>query len=131
MDGATALKFSRSRNAQGDEGTDFARSARQQKVILAIKDKIMNKDFYLHPQKVLGLLKLVQNEIITDIQPEIYGSLAKLGWELNQNPSGISMTALNGNLLIHPQYHYSKQWVLVPIDGSWEEVKDFVHKLLD
>jgi len=33
MDGGAALKFVRSRNAEGDEGTDLARIARQEKVI--------------------------------------------------------------------------------------------------
>lgn len=131
MDGATALKFSRSRNAEGDEGTDFARSSRQQKVILAIKNKIMNKDFYLHPQKIIGLFMLLNKEIITDIEPEVYGSLVKLGWKISRNSSNISMTVLNGKLFIHPQYHYSKQWVLVPKNGDWGEVHQFVGSLLD
>ena len=131
MDGAMALKFSRSRNSESDEGTDFARSNRQQKVILAIKNKVASKDFYLQPKRVLGLLELTQKEIITNVKPEIYGSLAKLGWEINKNQSGISMTALNGNLLVHPVSHYSKQWVLVPKDNGWEEIHKFIQKLLE
>lgn len=40
MDGDTALKFARSRHGPWPEGTDFARSKRQQKVIAAIQEKI-------------------------------------------------------------------------------------------
>src|SRR3990167_5619174 len=47
MDGETALKFVRSRNAEGDEGTDLARSARQQKVIAATKDRVLKPDVFL------------------------------------------------------------------------------------
>ncbi|MBQ6449322.1 LCP family protein [bacterium] len=36
LDGAAALKFMRSRHAQNSEGSDFARSARQQQVITAL-----------------------------------------------------------------------------------------------
>lgn len=43
MDGDTALKFARSRHGPWPEGTDFARSKRQQKVIEAIQQKI-NKE---------------------------------------------------------------------------------------
>src|SRR3990167_7601650 len=37
MDGKTALKFIRSRHADGAEGNDFARNRRQQKILAAIK----------------------------------------------------------------------------------------------
>ena len=48
MDGARALKYVRSRHAEGDEGSDFARGKRQQEVILALKTKLMSKDIYLN-----------------------------------------------------------------------------------
>lgn len=41
MDGQTALNFVRSRHAEGSEGTDFAREKRQQKVMEAIKNKLI------------------------------------------------------------------------------------------
>ncbi len=51
MDGATALKFVRSRNGEGEEGTDFARSARQQKVINSIKQRLLSAEFIVKPWK--------------------------------------------------------------------------------
>ena len=47
MDGQTALKYVRSRNAEGEEGTDFSRTARQQQLILGLKQKIMTPEVYL------------------------------------------------------------------------------------
>lgn len=45
MDSATALKYMRSRYSEGDEGTDLARSARQQLVLQALTKKILaNRD---------------------------------------------------------------------------------------
>ncbi|OGK10538.1 hypothetical protein A2767_04730 [Candidatus Roizmanbacteria bacterium RIFCSPHIGHO2_01_FULL_35_10] len=41
MDGKTALKFIRSRHADGAEGNDFARNRRQQKILAAIKKKLI------------------------------------------------------------------------------------------
>lgn len=41
MDGATALIYVRSRHAIGPEGSDFAREARQEKVIEGVKDKLL------------------------------------------------------------------------------------------
>ncbi len=131
MDGQTALKFARSRNAEGDEGTDFARSLRQQKIILAIKDKVIKDKLYFHPQKALGLLSLIQREVITDIRPDIYGSLFLLGYQLIKQQAVPGLTVLNGNLLVHPKYHYSKQWVLVPNNNNWVEVREYIKKLLN
>ena len=42
MDGATALIFARSRHGNGGEGSDFARSKRQQLVTAAIKQKVLS-----------------------------------------------------------------------------------------
>ncbi len=41
MDSATALKYMRSRYSEGDEGTDLARSARQQLVLEALASKLI------------------------------------------------------------------------------------------
>ena len=48
MNGELALKYVRSRNASGDEGTDIAREKRQQKVIEAIKEKILSNLYNLY-----------------------------------------------------------------------------------
>lgn len=131
MDGKTALKFVRSRNAAGEEGNDFSRSARQQKILLAIKNKLVDKKFYEQPEKVIGFLQLLQNEVKTDIAPDIYGSLALLGYNLNKEGINIEPSVLNENLLVNPKYHYSRQWVLIPRTGNWGEVQEYVKTLLD
>ena len=55
MDGTTALKFVRSRNAQGDEGTDIAREQRQQEIIVAVKNTILSTKTLLNPNKMWGI----------------------------------------------------------------------------
>lgn len=131
LDGKTALKFVRSRNAAGEEGNDFSRSARQQKILLGIKNKLTDPKFYDQQEKAIGLLQLIQREIITDVKPEIYGSLAVLGYDLNKKGVKVEPSVLNGNLLITPKYHYSRQWVLVPRDKDFQEIHEFVKSLLD
>ncbi|MFZ5845535.1 MAG: LCP family protein, partial [Patescibacteria group bacterium] len=42
MAGERALKYVRSRHAEGEEGSDFARSRRQQEVFVALKDKLVS-----------------------------------------------------------------------------------------
>jgi len=128
MDGQTALKFVRSRNAQGEEGTDFARAARQQKVILAIKDKILSKEFLLSPKKAIQLFKLITLNIQTDIPKEKYWQLLKAGLKIRN----IKTTTINSNYLINPPISkkYDNQWVLVPKSGNWSEIQEYIKKFL-
>lgn len=128
MDGKTALKYIRSRNAEGEEGTDFARTARQQQLVLALKQKILTLNVYFNPSKVSRLFKVFQEYLVVDINRFEYGNLALLLARIDWNQ--MKVAALNGNLLLNPKSHYSKQWVLVPKSGDWQGVHEFVSSLL-
>ncbi|MFH1405217.1 MAG: LCP family protein [Patescibacteria group bacterium] len=67
MDGETALKFVRSRHGTNNESSDFARSARQQKVIMALKDKTMSARTYLNPTKINKVLETLKDNVATNI----------------------------------------------------------------
>lgn len=131
MDGRRALKFVRSRHAEGEEGTDFARNARQQKVILALKNKIFSPAILLNPRKVWGLGQITQDNIKTDFVFQDYLPLVKFFFPFWQRVRLESIVLDGGayggeGLLYHPKYHPSGQWVLLPVGGSWGEVQDFV-----
>ncbi len=128
MDGATALKYVRSRNALGDEGTDFARSQRQQKLISAFKNRLASPDFYLSPTKIYRLWQVFQSSVKTDIPGREYGSFLLLGAKMRKNT--IVSNAITEDLLVHPKTHYSKQWVLLPKSGDWQGIQQFVTDLL-
>src|SRR5581483_6729335 len=55
LTGDQALIFVRSRHAEGIEGSDFARSKRQQKVIEAFKDKLFSAQTLLNPAQIIRL----------------------------------------------------------------------------
>ncbi len=130
LDGQTALKYVRSRNAEGDEGTDFARARRQQNLILALKNNLLTTKVLLDFNKLRGLLKIAQESFATDIEIEEYPLWAKL--MLNFERGEINNQVLNGEhgLLYHPQIHYSGQWVILPRDPSWQAVHDFIEDLI-
>lgn len=133
MDGATALKFVRSRMAEGDEGTDFARSARQQKVIMAFKNKLLSTETILNPTRLTELVNLYGQYIHTDIADADYGAFARLGLEIK--PEQIQSVALTtddeetglvGILEVGNKRLYQGQYVLVPKDNNWAALKQFV-----
>lgn len=128
MDGQTALKFVRSRNAEGEEGTDFARSSRQQQLILGLKQKIMTSEVFLDFNKVSSLFKVFQENLTVDVNSYEYGRLAVLLSQIDWNQ--IKNTSIDEKLLVNPKYHYSKQWVLIPKVKDWSEVQQFAQEVL-
>lgn len=64
MNGTVALQYARSRHAPGEEGSDFARGRRQQRVLIAIKDKVITSGTLLNPQKVLEILDALENNLV-------------------------------------------------------------------
>lgn len=65
MDGATALKYARCR--KGSCGDDFGRAARQQEVLIAIRDKAVSAGTLLNPSKLTALSNALGGNIKTDL----------------------------------------------------------------
>lgn len=130
MDGEIALKYVRSRNAEGDEGTDFSRSQRQQRLVLAIKNRVLSLQFFLNPGQVWGFIGVVRESIQSDIPQEQFLSLAKTALKIRSK--NIKTAILNGGYLVNPPLSekYDKQWVLVPQAGDWQAVQNYVRGLL-
>ena len=64
MTGEIALKYARSRQTT----SDFDRSARQQKLIVAVKDKALSLGTLTNPSKISNILDIIGNHLKTDIQ---------------------------------------------------------------
>jgi anionic cell wall polymer biosynthesis LytR-Cps2A-Psr (LCP) family protein len=56
MDGKRALQFMRSRNSGDDQGTDLARGQRQQLILQALMEKIVDSEFILKEPEKIGQL---------------------------------------------------------------------------
>lgn len=128
MNGEAALKFVRSRNSQGDEGTDFAREARQQLVIAAIRNKVLSPEFLLDIKKIKSLLNTLTTSIETDIPTEFLGEIARKAFDSRNN---VNSSVIPEELLVHPviSSKYDRQYVFIPKDGTWEEVQKWIQNL--
>jgi LCP family protein required for cell wall assembly len=71
MDGRTALEYARSRHGMND----FARAGRQQKVILAVRNRVLQLDML---SKAPDMLNIVQQSVTTNLSPVQMLELAKL-----------------------------------------------------
>ena len=69
MDGKRALIFARSRHAAGEEGTDFARGVRQQKIIQATKAKVVSLNIVADAGKINEMFGIVGDHFHTNFTP--------------------------------------------------------------
>ncbi len=139
MNGETALKFVRSRHAEGEEGTDFARSARQQKVILALKDKILSTQTLFSPTKLLALKQTLAQHVKMDedLSEDEMAGFGNLFWRFVRGNNTMRTLTLdtgtdeNPGFLINPPASTYGQWVLVPKNNSWQEFQQYLKQKLE
>ena len=130
MDGEKALKFVRSRKAEGDEGTDFARSRRQQQILEAIKNGVLDKKFLLNLDRLRLFLELVSKNMETDIDIKAVFALSRKAFLAKDN---IIKESLDERFLLNPPISskYDNLYVFTPKSGSWEEIHKWVKEVLD
>lgn len=137
MDGETVLKFVRSRQAEGEEGTDFARSKRQQLVIKALRSKLLSKKVIFNKSIRQSLYKIFQDNLITNITPKDYLPIARLILNSRKNAfNSINLTDENSAEEIAilenpPSFLYKNQWVLIAKDNNWPALKQFIQNKLN
>ncbi len=128
MNGETALKFVRSRQSEDlAEGTDFARSKRQELLISSVKSKLFSQS----PRQYLDLYRLVRSSIVTDLKPNNYFPLAKILLKSRKKP--FSTYSINqDNLLENPptSEKYQKQWVLIPKKNDPKLIPNYFQDIL-
>ncbi len=131
MSGDRALAFVRSRHASGAEGSDFARSRRQQLLLSAIEQKAISVGAVT---KVFSLMDAVQGHFRTDL------ALAEIK-DLADYLSGINLSvadhiSLTDGELLTSTYSADGQWILVPVsagvdkDLQWSEIQKIIKEKL-
>lgn len=136
MDGEKSLKFVRSRHAKGTEGTDFARSRRQDVIIKAFKDKVFSLNTLLNPGRLMSLYNVFQDSIHTNIQSQEYDDFVKLAMKVKDAQTNSVVFFYTDpysekqGIFINPleSAEYDNQWVLIPRLGStnFSEVQKYV-----
>lgn len=125
MSGKRALTYARSRHANGEEGSDFARSKRQQEILLAVKNKLLHPTQWFSPERFKAVLS---------IWPEAVEHTANAG-------EGISLFSLffrssdpdTKKLAIDHLFEspdpsvFGGRFVLVPIE-SWDAIYAYMAK---
>ncbi|MBN1162846.1 LCP family protein [Patescibacteria group bacterium] len=137
MNGDRALKFARSRKGDNGEGSDFARSKRQQKVIMAIKDKALSIKTLINPIKLKELYDTYSDNVDTNIDFGVIQSFYLLSQQIDFDKV-VSVVlddrsqAIEGGLLYAPEDTtlYGDQYVLIPQTGDFSQIHAYVKKYL-
>lgn len=134
MSGETALEYVRSRHGNNGEGSDFARSRRQQKVLMALKDKVVSFDTLLNPSRVASILETLESHVITDMELWEIVKLAKMMKDIDA--SSLSRYVLDDNPE-GPLYSSSiplpdgiDAYALLPRRGDWSEIRKIARNIV-
>ncbi|MEX0587484.1 MAG: LCP family protein [Patescibacteria group bacterium] len=130
MNGEKALEFARYRNGSDD----FDRARRQQKVITAVKDKIMSSNLLLDPGKLSNLYQQISAAVKTNASFGEIKRALEIGAKLGDLPQ-IKNLILDpdSGLVFHPKDSlYGIGYVIVPKEGetSYAKIQAAVRKLL-
>ncbi len=128
MNGDRALEYVRSRHGDGAEGSDFARSRRQQKILASVQDKAMHTDAIF---KVFDLMNAIQSHFQTDLSvAEIKDLSAYAGQSSFDNAQRISLS--DQNVLVNDRAA-DGGYILYPKAGldNWQAVHQYIDEVLN
>ncbi len=122
MTGATALKYARSRHGNNGEGSDFARAVRQQKVLLALKDRALSLNVLLNPAKLNNIISTVRKNISTDMS--IWDMVRVAAYVSKIDTKTINLKVLD-TASNSPLYStmINDAYVILPRNEDWSDLK--------
>ena len=128
MSGERALQFVRSRHGTNGEGSDFARSRRQQLLMAAMKDRIFSLSTLANPAKIGNLISDLDEHLKTNIGIWETARLANLARNLDyDNIRRLVLSEGESEPLVSEMRDGA--YVLVPRSGDWGEVRGLVENV--
>lgn len=128
FDGARALDFARSRHGNNFEGSDFARSHRQQKILVAARDKFLSTDTLLHPTRLTDILTTLDAHIKTNLGlPEML-ELSQIAKDLNSDKI-ISITFSDDPASVLYADSTTGAFYLRPKDGTLKQIQNIAQNI--
>lgn len=132
LDGETALKYIRTRH---DTSGDFARMNRQQKFLIALKEKISS----LHPlwnlAIIFDVLKTIKSNFQTNFSIQNIGPFWKMVKNINFDKIKFKVLDTTTNLLISDYTALGSEtaYILKPKAGldNYSEIKEYVKQLIN
>jgi LCP family protein required for cell wall assembly len=129
MNGLTALRFARSRHGNNGEGSDFARIKRQQKILLAVKNKITSFNTLINPWKITSLFSLFNQYTTTDLEPWEAVKLIHLAKDVNTQKIVTQSIDDRPGGYLKAGYSSDGAYILQPITGNYGQIQLLVQNI--
>ncbi|MFH1946591.1 MAG: LCP family protein [Candidatus Magasanikbacteria bacterium] len=126
MDGQTALIFARSRHGGNGEGSDFARARRQQKIIFALKEKLLSFATLANPLKINNIKNSLETHISTNLQFSDIMSLLRLAKELNTTKIITTVLDDSPDGFLQNSHSPNGAFILEPKTGNFTDINTMV-----
>jgi polyisoprenyl-teichoic acid--peptidoglycan teichoic acid transferase len=127
MDGQTAIEYSRAREViSGDlaEGTDFARSARQQIVMKAALDEMKSTSSWSRLYDEMNALK---SAVYTNMS---LADLMLFAEKMNLNNPNTKKIGLSDSNVLQDGSLANGTYILQPLDGDWSKIPAYIRQNL-
>lgn len=124
MDGDFALQYARSRETT----SDFDRSGRQQKIMLALQKKIMSSQIYLNPIKVYKILDILANSLTTDLSND--NALSFLKKAASFKDTGAYVIDNSKDNLLYSTTSDIGSYILLPVKGDFSAIAAKVKQII-
>lgn len=99
MNGERALSYARSRHGNDGEGSDFARSRRQQLILEAVRGKMLSLGTYSDPVQLKKMYDSVMAHISTNMNTAELTYLASTAKDMTQSKKLVLDSSINGYLI--------------------------------
>jgi len=131
MDGSRALQYARSRHGNNNEGSDFARAKRQQKVILAIKEKVLSFQTLANPIRISKIIKSLGTHITTNIDFSDTISLLKIGRSMDITDIITLVLDIEKTGYLESSYTKEGAYILSPTSGDFKEMANAIKNIFE
>lgn len=118
LNGSEALAYIGSRKI----GSDFGRMERQQKTLVAIKDKAFSAGFLARPDKIWSIFSSLERHIKTDLPPSQIKDVAQMVSSLEIED--MEQTVFNTSNYLYSTHSNGGAYILLPKAGDFSEIQD-------
>jgi LCP family protein required for cell wall assembly len=133
MSGEKALQFSRSRHGNNNEGSDFARAARQQLILEAVRQELLSASTFLNPTKVTGVFYDVGDHVSTDMEIWEMLRFAEIAKDIDREKITNEVVDNREGGLLFDDRGQNNAYILIPRAGlgDYSEIHALAEELLD
>lgn len=126
MDGETAIRYARARKVTDNlaEGTDFARSARQQVIMKAVLAKIKQVSTW---PSLFSAMDAMKHTIYSNLS---LADLSEFALHMDLNDPNTAHIGLSNQNVLEDFIASDGEAALRPVNGNWNAITDYINKHL-